>query len=257
MACLLAACGRFGFASHGDASASGDANRDANGDAPPDAPPDTGDAASVCTATFCDSFDTGISSAWMSDTYAGSTAPALAPAPVHSGLHSVALVTNAISSSTTNARALLDLYAPLPFASTIVYARAWFYVQSPFDTNATFVQFINFADASGNGISIGSRHNVLTANDYTGGGYAESATSLPLDTWFCLRMEMPSGSTATVRTYLGPMELTDIALPKSSAQPAPDHVYIGFEWVGTITSQSQASVWLDDVAIGTSPIPCN
>jgi hypothetical protein len=253
MVCVVAACGRFGFANHDDAAVT-------TGDvlAGTDIAADTVgfDAPFVCTQLFCDNFDAGIDASWTIDISGGSTAPATTP--VHGGAHSVALVTDAITSSITNPRATLERFSPLPVAGAVVYARAWLYLKSPFDTTATYAQLINFADSSNGGISVGARHGKITLNDYPSGPYMESATvDLPLDRWFCLEIEMPSGSTTTARAFLDGAEVTDVALAQTSAQTAPDHIYIGFMWVNTITSQPQELGWLDDVVIDTSPIPCN
>lgn len=246
---LLAACGRIGFASlpppSGDAVLADVVTTDSALDGP-----------AVCTALFCDGFEAGIGASWTIDTASGTAVPS--GTQVHGGAKSVGLVTNAITSSTTNPRASLSLTGLLPVTGATIYARAWFYLQSPFDTTATFAQMINFANSSGTGISIGARHGVITANDYTSGGYMESATkALPLDTWFCLQMEMPNNSTSTVRTFVDGVEVTDIALTKSTAQPVSDQFYVGFLWANTITSQAKAQGWIDDVAIDTSPIGCN
>lgn len=263
LACVLAACGRLGFGSgartHDDApSGSGDAG-DAAG------APDARDAMifdssidgpTLCVSQLCDDFEAGISGSWTSDVSAGAIAPATSP--VHSGTHSVALTTTMITSSVTNPRSSLERFAPLPFPDGTIYARVWLYLQSPFSTTAYFAQFINFANTAGQGISIGARNGYVTANDYTDGGYMESATTqLPLDRWFCLQMEMPTGSTSTVRAYVDAVEVTDIALTKTTAQPPPDQVYFGFMWVGTISSLPAAAGWMDDVAVGTTPISCN
>jgi hypothetical protein len=53
---------------------------------------------------------------------------------------------------------------------------------------------------------------------------------------------------------LGTLELA--ALVKATPQPPPDHVYLGLEWVGTLSSQPAADAWMDEIVIDTQPTTC-
>jgi len=247
---VLAGCGRFGFDSRMTTSdGAPDTSRDTSSDTSIDSPADT---AMVCGLS-CDGFDSvSLGSQWMLDTAQGTVT--LDSTHVHSGAAAAHMHVNAITSSITNPRAELVTYQGLPVTGTL-YARAWMYFQSSVPPSP-FAQMINFADTAGEGISMGSRNAVIANNDYTSTTYAESATGLPLDAWTCVMFEMPSGTTGTARVYLGGTELTDIALPVTTAQPAPDHLYLGLEWVGTLSSQPPVDIWVDDFAMDTAPLPC-
>jgi hypothetical protein len=255
---VLCGCGRFGFGS-GTGSGSDDA-------APPgditrpmdaiDAPADVPDAPSLlsCTGTFvCDGFDSGtLSTVWMLDTQGGTVT--FDTTQSHRGGSSLLMHLDQVTSSTTNPRALIVTYQGLPITGTI-YTRAWFRFSSPMPTSP-FAQIINYANTAGMGLSVGEASGKVTNNEYTTGGYMQSATPLPLNTWTCLQFEAPSGISSTVRVRVDGTELTDIALPSASPQPAPNHLYIGLEWVGTLTSQPAFDVWMDDVIMSTSPTTC-
>jgi hypothetical protein len=247
---VLGACGRFGFgasgdAAHGDAATDADASTDASTDAP---------AVTDCAGTLvCDPFDT-IGPAWTVDTQSGTVTVDTTRA--YRGTSSVHLHIDQVTTSTTNPRALLDTSpAALPITGTI-YTRAWMYFATPMPTSP-FAQLINFANLAGQGLSMGERNGAVTNNDYTTGGYMESATvALPLGRWTCLQFEAPSGTTSTIRIFVDGAEVTDVALAISMAQPAPDHAYLGIEWVGTVTSQPAYDAWMDEVIISASPTTC-
>ena len=69
-------------------------------------------------------------------------------------------------------------------------------------------------------------------------------------------MEMASGTTTPTRVFVNGTEVTDIMLPQTTPQPAPDHVNLGHEWVATISSQAAVDAWIDEVLIDTAPTSC-
>ncbi len=245
---VLAACGRLGFGAAGDAP-HGDAAGDA-GDASADAPGVTN-----CTGTLvCDTFDgTTLDPRWTIDTMVGEVT--LDSTRAYRGTSSVHLHTDAITVMTTNPRALLDTSQGLPITGTI-YTRAWMWFQSPMP-GSPFAQILNYANTAGVGISMGERNSYVVDNDYTTPQYAQSLTQmLPLDGWTCLRMEMPSGTSGTTKIYVDKTEVADVELSQTS-QPAPDHTYLGIEWVGSPTSQMAFDAWIDEVIISASPTTCD
>lgn len=56
---------------------------------------------------------------------------------------------------------------------------------------------------------------------------------------------------------LGGTEVLDAKIDVTSTQPAPDHLYLGTEFVGSPTSLAASDAWLDDVELSTQPISCN
>jgi hypothetical protein len=234
---VLAGCGRLGFDAH---PTDGNSARDTAAD-------------SSASTFYTDGFEgPTVDPLWMLDISSGSIA--IDNTHVHGGASALHVKIVVGGAAVTNPRATLVRYEGLPITGTID-ARTWMYVKSPVPATP-FLQVINLADDPGNGISTGTRNGAIANNDYTDQNYAESTTPLPLDTWFCLRFEMPSGTTDPSRVFLGPNELTDITLAKTSAQPPPTHLYLGIEWVGSVTNHS-AEAWLDDFAIGSAALPCN
>jgi len=220
-----------------------------------DAPGD-GVLASTCGTAgvlACDGFEGSIDPMWTLDTSAGTITVDTARA--YRGTSSAHVHINQITSATTNPRAELLGPAGLPITGTL-YFRVWMYVASPLDSTAYLNQMLNASDVPGNGISMGSRHGVVTNNDYTGGGYAESATAFPLDRWTCLQFQMPSGTQGTSRVFVDGTEVTDIALATPGTQPVPTHVYIGLEWVGNPSSMPAADAWVDEVIVDSQPTTC-
>lgn len=258
IAVLLAGCGRLQFDSHAhdDASAgSADAATDAHiFDAAPD-----GVLATTC-GTFgslaCDGFETGsIDPMWMLDTSAGTIA--LDASRAYRGSASVHVHINTISASITNPRALLLGPAGIQTPVTgMIYFRVWMYVSSPVFSVTLMNQLINAANQAGQGISMGLTNHLVANNDYTAGNYMESTTQFPLDRWTCVQFEIPSNIVGTSRVFIDGAELTDIALTNTSPQPAPDHVYIGLEWVGSPSSMPAADAWVDEIIVDTSPTTC-
>ncbi|MGE5184086.1 MAG: hypothetical protein ACM31C_18575 [Acidobacteriota bacterium] len=252
---VLAGCGRLGFGSHATGDAPIDMPGDSAGDGSLDAARDAGgDAAYVCTGFVCDSLDGAtIDPRWTLDTNAGTIAPDTTR--VYRGTSSVHLHTDAISMGTTNPRAELLTSQGFPVTGTI-HARAWMYFASPMP-GSPFAQLLNFANTAGVGISMGARSAFVVDNDYTTPQYAQSTvTMLPLDRWTCLQLDLPSGISGTTHVYVDGVEVPDIATSQTN-QPAPDHVYLGIEWVGTVTSQAAFDAWIDEIAIDTNPVPCN
>lgn len=252
LACAaLCGCGRVAFdplGGGGDANGGGDTG-DTGGGADSSAP-----VACMAGMLVCDSFENGFDTVgWNRSSSSGTIE--VDTTRRYRGTTSIHAHTNAIPSATTNPGAVMSSQQGLPINGTL-YARAWIYVQSPHPSGA-FDQLINFTTLSGDGISLGTRNGVLAANDYTDSMYAESATAqLPVDRWACVQLSIPSGTTGMTRVYLDSAEVTDIALPKSTAQPQPTRLEVGLQWVGTVSSFPAADVWFDDLIIDDQPITC-
>jgi hypothetical protein len=242
---LLAGCGRLGFDARTGAS-----------DGAIDTGADTAtDSAALCAGLYCDDFEGPLNARWMMDVFQGTVG--LGTLHAHSGVQSLHVQTNTISTSTTEPHADVVSYDGLPVTGTI-YLRAWIFKTGP-RPNGFFDQTINFADAPGNGISTGSKDGMIANNDYTAPKtYQQSATTTePLDVWTCWIFEMPSGTTGATRVFLDGVEVTDARIDVTSTQPPPTHVYLGTDWFGTPTSLPSTEAWIDDVELATQPITCN
>jgi len=248
---LVAACGRLGFdldVAHGS-----------DGAPPGDGSPGGGDGpdafvSTVCTGFICDDFEGAtLDARWAIDTSAGSGE--LDTTHAHSGTQSVRLTTNAIASSTTDAYALLHTTMGLPYTGRL-YARVWEYIPSPMPTTP-IDQIVDFSNFAGQGISACARDGYYVDNDYTSTLYAESTTAtVILDAWFCIQLEIPSGTSGATYISINGTQVADLTLTKPTVQPQPQQVFIGTEWPGTIASQPAFDVWIDDVIISTSPTTC-
>ena len=250
---LLAGCGRFGFDTRtGPGDGAADTSRDSAIDGTRDG---TIDGPAVCGGLYCDDFEAPtLDARWMLDNGAGATV--IDTTRAHSGTQSVHMHTNVISSSTTNPRAELISYDRLPVTGTI-YLRVWIWKAGSRPTGF-FDQTINFADTPGNGISTGAKDGILANNDYTPPtAYQQSASAMePLDNWHCWIFQMPSGTTGPTRLFIDGSEITDVMIDVTSTQPAPDHLYLGTEWVGSPTSLPSSDAWFDDVELATSMPSC-
>jgi hypothetical protein len=208
-------------------------------------------------STTCDGFEGGIDVMWNQTTTNGTltvdnTRAYRGTSSLHAHIDPVAP-----SSNVTNPHASLNGMAGLGTPVTgSVYLRTFIYLATPIDTTNYFLQILNAADDLGNGISAGTRHGKVTANDYTSILYGESAIALPTDRWTCLELEMPSNTAGTTRVYVDDIEMTDIAQPKQTTQPAPTHAYVGLTWVGDVTNQTAADAWIDEVQVDSQRIGC-
>jgi hypothetical protein len=242
----LACCGRIAFES--GATAQSDASADASADA----------AALTCAGTWCDGFDgSALDPAWTIAAIGGTVDTDATH--THHGSRALHVRTDAIATTTVDPHATVVAYQGVAEAaiSGAVYTRAWAYFASPHPA-PLFDQVINLANDPGVGISMGARDGFVANNDYTASVYAESSTiPLPLDRWTCLQFEMPSGTVGTARVRIDDMDVADVAIPGSSPQPAPTHIYLGLQWVGSVSSQPAVDAWFDDFEISATPTTCN
>jgi hypothetical protein len=247
---VLGACGRVGFGTIGDGARSGDGTADVLADTSAD-----GSGVTNCVGTLlCDTFDgPSLGTEWILDNLAGTTT--LDTSRAYRGTSSLHLHIDQITTSTSNPRACLLTNQGLPITG-MLYTRAWMYFSSPMPTTP-FAQMLNFANSAGQGVSMGASHGAVTSNDYATGGYMESPTvALPLGRWTCVQLEVPTGTIATVRVRIDGAEVTDIALPQTMAQPAPNQAIMGIAWIGTLTSQPAFDAWMDELIISASPTTC-
>lgn len=250
---LVVGCGRLQFESHGarDATTTGSADA-ARSDAAAD-----GVLATTCgtfTSHECDGFEgSTLDPKWTSDSANGSIT--IDTTRAYRGSSSVHVHINATTGSTNPRATLYGIAGLQPAITGRIYFRVWIWIASPL-TTTLFNQIINASNTAGQGMSMGTKNGVVANNNYTDTTYAESATALPLDRWTCLQYEMPSNTTGAIRMFVDGTELTDATLTKSTAQPAPSHVYIGIEWVGSPNGFPAADAWLDELVIDTSPTTC-
>jgi hypothetical protein len=246
---LAAACGRLGFELESTRANDGAIGPSQDGATDSDAALST-----ACTGFICDDFEgSALDARWDISTSMGSGQ--LDTTRAHSGTQSVHLWTDAIATSASDVYALLHAEMGLPFTGR-VYSRAWVYLQSPQPTTM-IDQIIDFSTLGGLGMAAGTRDGMFVNNDYTSMMFAESQTAtVQLDTWFCLQFQMPTGTSGDSMISIGDSVVADLTLSKTTTQPAPDQVYIGTEWPGTVSAQARFDAWIDDVIVSTSATTC-
>jgi hypothetical protein len=246
----MAACGRVSFDPTSDGG-SGDGPIDARIDAAPmliDAP------ASVCGGQrVCDGFEGGaLNARWNLDVSRGSVA--IDPSRSYRGASSLYVQTDQITTSTIYPRASVQSYDGLPVTGT-VYVRVFIYLPTPLMN--TFDQFVNFSNAGGQGVSMGTRNGKVVNNDYSASVFNESATAFPFDRWACLQMTIPSDTAGTLRVFVDGTEVSDVAISTGPPpHPRPTHLYLGIDWPNTYTSLPPSEAWFDELLIDDAPLTC-
>lgn len=137
----------------------------------------------------------------------------------------------------------------------LAHARVWAYLASPWAM--TFNQLIAFSDLDGTGISVATNDGHILSNDFTDLSIAETtAQGLPLDQWFCLQFEAPSGMSGTTRVLVDGVEVADVTQSKTNIQPPFDNMYLGLFWSGNTTPLPTTDMWFDEVILDDAPTSC-
>jgi hypothetical protein len=251
---VTTACGRVAFdhttRDAGDGPGTDGPGADADAPMMIDAPP------SLCGTAgglVCDGFEgTTLDPQWQISTRQGTVG--LSTVKAYRGGSSLHSRTNQITMMITDPGAVVRRFDGLPITG-VVYARVFVYFVAP--PSMTFVQFMNFADGSGQGVSAGTRDGNVVNNDYSSTQFLESATAFPFDRWACVQMTIPSDTTGTIRIAIDGAEIPDVAIATGATpHPQPTHVYIGLDWPNTYTSLAPTEAWFDELLIDSSPITC-
>jgi hypothetical protein len=248
---VVAACGRVGFTPSIDGASSGDVATEGVADVSTDANPP-----SLCgggVGRVCDGFEgPGLDPRWMLDVDQGSAT--IVTTKAYRGTSSLFVQTDQITTPTQFPRASVRSYDGLPVTGT-VYVRVFIFLPTP--AMMTFDQFVNFSNASGQGVSMGIRNGKIVNNDYSATQFRESATAFPLDRWACLQMTIPSDTTGTIREYIDGVEITDAAIATGGTpHPRPTHLYLGIDWPNMYTTLPPSSAWFDELLIDDAPLTC-
>jgi hypothetical protein len=233
--------------------------RDLTGAPPMDlvgAPPrDLVGAPSECaTALLCDGFEAAALDPQWQAVGAGGVAT-LDNTRAHRGTHSVHVHTDAAAAN-ADPNAGIEVARVFPINGT-AWVRAWFYFPPTYPTN--FDQVINFLDAGTGGSSYCTKNDVAVSNDYgasSGPSYLESARTIPLGTWTCLRMALAQpGPTGDIHIYVDTNEASDAALLGAQVTPAA-RLLIGADYFGN-PAMGASDFWIDDVIVDNKPISCS
>jgi hypothetical protein len=251
---VVAGCGRVAFAplAADDASDGGGTMNDATDGAAIDG------GASLCSVSspeiICDGFeDLTLASHWSKVENIGTVE--IDTTRAYRGLQSLHARTNAATGSDMPVAELQSRRGLMMSYTGQVHARVWAYFASPVDPE--FDQLIIFADQSGVGVAMGAARGNIIANDFTDLNLVESTThTMPKDRWTCLQFDAPSGMTGTIHTFVDGVEVTDVRLTKSNAQPPFDNVYIGLDWPSNAAALPAADAWFDEMILDDAPISC-
>lgn len=146
----------------------------------------------------------------------------------------------------------------LPDPGTDLYMRVYVYLPTGAEQTNTQVLFAGQADPPNHGVAIGIRPPGIPyvySNTAVIGVSAETAT-VPSDTWTCLQGHVVISDTdGVIETYVnGTLDAQVTGLDTRASSPYVQ-LAAGVTWShnGTLGP----NVWIDEVAIGTSPLPCD
>lgn len=232
----------------------------------------TGGKGSGCSAQsgllFCEDFEKGAadaapSGAMWTTSYIGPDMPRIvvdATSPAHSGKHSVS-----ITAPLTNFQSFLNYHdaSVLPRPSGEFYLRVWVRLNRAMADHHNAYLVLDRASAPGAGaaVRLGVQASMLSL---TVGGDAHGSLSnanfsndqmlgprFTVGTWSCLEGYFNS-ATPTIAFWLDRAEITDFRHTDWPAD-AYDTLRFGFEkYAGP-----ELTIWLDDVALGSSRIGCD
>lgn len=235
----LGACGRLGF---GDASAV-----DAVAATPDGASPD---AAVPCEqrpgVLFCDSFEVPGLAPWTS--VVGDVTDE--PAQVHRGAGALR-VAIAAGPALSYARRQVPGLA----GQATLFARTWLYVPGTADLD--HINLVTISAFSGEGMSlvgIGDVLELFHATPDTGSDFA--AEPLPRDRWTCLELDVVvDGAIGALHARVDGVEVAALVNVDTETTDALDKIDLGITY--SSPAQAAATLYFDDVAIGTAPIGCD
>jgi len=211
---------------------------------------------SLCPGTFkiCEDFEAATlnGTLWTQDTDDSGTFT-IDTTRAYRGKQSLHIHDNggaANSSPFTN----LTTFSQFPLSGT-AYVRAFFYFPPGYPNN--FSQAMNFSNAGGSGAAFGTKNGHPVLNDYSPpAAFNESTTTFPTGQWVCLSMSIPqTASTGTVKVFVDDMEVTDVTA-NGVGTPSMSHIYIGVDWVNNSSSVPANDIWVDEIVINDSPVPC-
>jgi hypothetical protein len=251
-------------ASSADASAAPDAPEgDARSSDAPSASPDTGVVSggpSLCgngAFLFCDGFE-GTLSAWGTEFASGGQA-SIDTAHVFRGSHALHAHADAVhGNSMPFQEAYVDRVQQWP---KTVFARLFAYIPAPY-VPASAAGIFNVFQASepygGVELDLSAATHQLVFNGFNDpslNGTSTSSTSVALDAWHCLEMEI-DGASSWFRAFLDGVELTDLSHALAGPVPTLGILQVGLGF-SAASMQPAYDMWVDEVAVDASRIGCD
>ncbi len=216
------------------------------------APVDTACDDILSSAIFCDGFEDATLSAWESK-YSMYGSFGQETTRVYRGRGS-------LHALTTMGMGYANLYdEPLPaISSGDLYARFYAYIPSGF--TAVLADFLYMGSTTDpyDGMYVGiSAAESMNLYFDMGTYYVQSGVdAFPRDRWMCIQVHLglsDSSGTAELRVD-GAVIASDSGI---DTLPAGGYTDLSAGIVYTDPTQSKAQVYLDDLAVGTSPLPCD
>jgi hypothetical protein len=230
--------------------------------------------ATACPGLFCSGFEPEEpGSPWniSRDTGAVVEVVSLGDIAPHGGAHALHVILPSMPSDPTTApsrAAVYHTFTGSPYTSGELYARAWFQVPaSNIGIAKNHVDLFTLGNASHGGEEItlylpGEQPDghVDVWVDTTGSpdGVTVPPASpmvIPTGSWFCIALHVTIGSN-------GPLEF---GLNQTQSGPQPtqtrlndgfDLIGVGLEYLDQATSTATSELYVDDVAVSTSPLSC-
>ena len=224
-----------------------------------------------CPAVLCDGFESAkLASFWIPNTTVpdASAGGSLGTVEidsihVHSGARALHVHVDAIpGGNTTTGYAFITESESLESTPDQAYVRAWFYLPALSDAYQIMAYqspevsegdlFLSFGP-NGNTQSATLGLNPLNMKALT------VATDLPLSTWFCLEWQADFASPQQSLLYLNDAQIMgyDYAQPTEVNGQSWMYFNLGLQRYYPTQADSAIDMWIDDVVIDTSLIPCS
>jgi len=223
---------------------------DAGTDAGTDAGPDSTICDELVGVIFCDGFEDGFAHwGWRTETAGTVTA----------GTSTVYRGAAALYASTTDLSGKASITSELgtTVSSGALYVRAYVYVPSSVVSTGISFLFVGEAVAPYAGIAF-EITGAGRASVYIGPLDREAAGAhvpMPRDRWVCATLTLDVGDTGRARAAIDGVSTVDEALIDVLPAGGLSRVTTGIEW--SSPTQMSADVYVDEVVVSTSPIPCD
>jgi len=201
-------------------------------------------------ALFCDGFETALLP-WIARTEVdGTVTPS--GARVYRG-------TRALDAETTAASGKASVTATLGAAVRTgdLYARGYFYVPSTLDSEGVSLLYLGESTSPYVGVALQLAADERT-DVYVGPADRLAAgprLAIPRDAWVCLQLHLQLAMRGRVEAWIDGAVTADESLVDTLPAGGIDRLITGIEF--SVPTQLSARVYVDEVAVGPSPIPCD
>jgi hypothetical protein len=225
--------------------------------------PDMARTPSLCgtapntSVQLCEGFEGTLHSAWA--THMTDGALSYDDSMAYRGNSSMHIHGNPVTAGTTVDVRISESQTFTP-APTLVYVRAFFYVQAAPANAGTFYSVIQSASPYDGVSLLDAAGGTLAAGDSVNGGYTKSAAVVPLNQWFCLRWQVKvstSASAGSVTTWVNSTDITALDANEPT-EPAAGLAFlsVGFQTYDPSVANPAFDVWMDELIVNNAPVTC-